>query len=99
MAYFLASALPRGEGGTVATMSVAAAGRYLAHAVLLSKSRSFVLPLVEPAGGVAAEDSGRLLVSLVDFVNHAADPRRVSTACRLERPARLRVLGVEGAAV
>ena len=72
LAAFLASALGGQDGadhggggggrGRPVVVTAAAAGRYLAHATLLGKSRSFVIG----NGG----QRRRLLVPLVDFVNH-----------------------------
>jgi hypothetical protein len=108
IASFLVSALPapmREETASVYPAEPAArspalgtgeAGRYLAHAVLISKRRSFVVPPQRAGisdrscqrGGDSGSVAGRrLLVPLIDYVNHSADPRAVCSTCRYEPPA------------
>ena len=62
--------------------------RYLDHAALLCKSRAFSLMAQEDgdtAGGSAADSAGRarerrLLVPVLDLINHSAEPGRVCSA-------------------
>ena len=74
-----------GEGGAV--MTDATARRYLEHAALLCKSRAFSLMTQEEGEVVGAADSDsrerRLLVPVLDLINHSAEPERVCTACRV----------------
>ena len=93
MAAFLRSALPQQRSADA--MSVAAARACLEHAALLCKSRAFCasVSLVGGmvSGGVAGDgpaDAGdarerRLLVPLLDLLNHSSEPARVCSMCRV----------------
>ena len=82
MAAFLRSAMPEAgpedtaDGGA---MTVASAQSCLEHATLLCKSRAFVVS----GGGPGGPEEWRLLVPLVDMVNHSVEPRRICTRVRI----------------
>jgi hypothetical protein len=94
MAAFLRSAMPAGRGGGCeegrgeggAAMTDAAAQVHLDHAMLLCKSRAFVLSDDSTdSGSDNPERRRRLLVPLLDLINHSVEPKDVCTAVRVER--------------
>ena len=84
MAAFLRSAMPEAvvednaDGGA---MTVALAQSYLEHATLLCKSRAFVVS----GDGSGDSEEWRLLVPLIDMLNHSVEPRRVCTRLRIAK--------------
>ncbi len=81
MAAFLTSAMPAvsaDENADDGAMTNAVAQSYLEHATLLCKSRAFVMS----ADGHDI-DSSRLLVPLVDMINHSTEPSHICTRVRV----------------
>lgn len=84
MAAFLTSAMPANDpkdNTEGRAMTSAVARSFLNHATLLCKSRAFVIS----ADSHDADESEqwRLLVPLIDMVNHSAEPRRICTRVRI----------------